>query len=1124
MNDHLSNQARHLLRHFFKGTMLVFGICLSLSSAAHRAIAQNRNAGEIKGTVLDSSGGVVPGVSVDARNTDTGVVTHTTTNANGLYDLPFVPTGPYSISFTKEGYSRSNENNIVLHVETVTVDGTLQVGAVSTQIEVDAADTTLLQTESSEVNLTLSSQALTELPNVGGDWKYMTALLPGVSAGRYENGTGGGLASTYYVSINGAQADQYSVLLDGGVSASIRTIDPGQTEPPLDAIAELNVSTALFGAESGNGASSFNVITKSGTNRFHGSLWERIQNDAFEAKPYQNPAKIAPLRWNQYGFTFGGPFLRNRLFFFDSYQRNPITLPGSGFYTVPEDAVRGIGTPNGDAVFDPNIYGTIYDPATETIVNGIKVRQPFPNNTIPAGRFDPVAINILNYFPRANEPYTNGNNYIFSASAPTLNQLHTYRMDYDLSKVNRISGSGNWSLQTYVNPYPGNPAGFFNYVQGSNNLVNQITDAWTISPSLLNELRFSVFHQDSSWTTPDTKVNSKLGLTNAPFDVFPHISISGGARTPYNVNGDLFSVIRDNTYSAADSLTWSRGKHSLKFGGEWNKSTDDFAWQQISAGNFNFSGVATSNPNLNTTTGTANVVGGSGIADFLLGETASFNNFVPIIPRLEIWNLQAYAQDSLKLLPNFTLNLGLRFLYQTGFSEVAGRFSNFEPTLLNPATGTPGAVAFGTQTLGKHMEGSKPFFQPRIGFAWNFKPTWNVRGGFGLYNLPWSANNYAPNSGNGYSAFGNVVAPTNSYEPALLLRNGAPSLTYPSAATLTPTSLNGSGVNYQPYDQPISYLSEYQFGVQHTIGGYLIDVAYVGTKGTHIAFTSDYTQIPRTQLGASTHPFSQYSNVTYLLSNGTSNYNAMQIQSKKQFKSGFNYQVTYTYAKSLDTGTGQGGIGAGAIDVYQNSYSPLANYGPSNSDLRHSFSGSALYELPIGKGKPFLNHTGPADALIGGWQVSTTFQSHTGTPQTVTVSGNMDASGRYSGGSLFANQTGSPKLSHQTQQQWFNVAAFQLPAPNTLGNESRNDVYGPHFNQVDFSAAKKFHIPKLGEGTYFEFKADAFNALNHPNLGLPNTVLGSGSTGVIPGGIGNANGAGSGSGMRALQFGGHIRF
>jgi hypothetical protein len=1100
---------------------LAICICILFFACGIAADAQNRNAAEIRGTVHDASGGAVQDVSVTAINNETGQMVQGKTNASGIYDFPYVPSGTYTVTFVKDGYGQVTRTNLLLTVAVVTVDADLRVGNTTAQVQVDASTAALLQSESPEINLTLSPDLLMELPNVGGNWQTMTELLPGVAPSAEATSHAAGQATGYWVSINGSQTGQSGYLLDGGVATNLRTINPGILVPPLDAIAEVNTSTALFGAESGNGTAIMNVITKGGTNQFHGAIWERVQNTAFEAKTFQASGPITPYHWNQYGFAVGGPVLRNRLFFFGSFQRNPTVGGASAFYTEPEDAVRGIGTPNGDAVFDPNVYGIIYDPATQQIVNGIKTRQPFPNNTIPVARISPIAANVMQYYPRANMPFSNGVNYSFPAISQSLTTLYTYRMDYDVSQTNRLLGSIIHAADDVNDAYPANPSGFLNLHEGLADIASQLTDVWSISPSLVNEARISGFHFNEPLSSPATNVMSKLGLQNAAEDVFPYINISGGPRSPSTLNNALFATYRDVMYEAGDSVTWSLGKHSLKFGGEWNRATDDFAWDSINSGNFNFTGVATINPNLNTTTGVANAVGGSGLADFLLGDVASWTNTIPIVTRLTVWNLQAYAQDSYKIQPNLTATLGLRFLHQAGMSELHGRYSNFEPNLINPATGTPGAVAFGSTTLGHTMEKGQNFFQPRLGVAWSFRPSWVLRGGFGLYNIQWSANNYSANLGIGYSAFGQAIAPTNSYEPAFNWQSGIPSMTYPTAANLTPSSLNGSSVNYQPYNSPIVYLAEYQVGLQHLIGGYMFDVAYVGTKGSNLAFWSSYTQIPLSQLGSSTHPFSQYSNVTYLLNNGTSNYNSLQIQSKKQFKNGFIYQATYTYAKSLDTGTGTGGVDAGSIDTYQNSYDPMANYGPTQGSLRHTFNGSAVYELPFGRNKPFLNSGILMDALFGGWQVSTAFQFHTGTPFTVVVGG-ADDSGRYSGGSWFPNQVGSGKLSNPKQHAWFNTADFQVPAPDTLGNERRNGVYGPGFSQIDLSAAKSFRLPKLGEGTFFEFKADAFNALNHPNLAIPNNTIY--STPALNEAAGSGSIAGAIGDMRKLQLAGHIRF
>ena len=410
---------------------------------------------------------------------------------------------------------------------------------------------------------------------------------------------------------------------------------------------------------------------------------------------------------------------------------------------------------------------------------------------------------------------------------------------------------------------------------------------------------------------------------------------------------------------------------------------------------------------------------------------------------------------------------------------------------------------------------------PRIGASWSPKPNWVVRVGYGLYNVPWTLNNYAGGVGNGYAAFNSATPPTNSFEPVFKFQDPSPNLTFPTNAALTPTLFNGQGVGYLPPNIPITYQDEHQVGVQHVIKGYLIDVAYVGTTTHHHFFLSDYTQIPQSQLGSSTHPLPQYSNVNYNLATGYGNYNSLQVQSKKQYNNGLTYQFTYTYAHKLDTGTGTGAIGAGQ-EIYQNAYSPSENYGPAANDIRHMFNGSVVYELPFGKGKAFLNSGTLLDEVVGGWQVSTAFQSHTGTPITPTVASEPFVnSGLYSGSAWYTNRTGSGRSSHHSLAQYYNVNDFAVPANNTLGNGHRDSVFGPGFTDIDLSAGKKFRIPKLGERASFEFKVDAFNALNHPNWGQPNgNIYGTPALNATNG----AGAIGSFGPMRNLQLEGHFRF
>ena len=853
------------------------------------------------------------------------------------------------------------------------------------------------------------------------------------------------------MAFNGGQTFQSNWLLDGGVALTAQASDPQNIQPPLDSIAEINVNTGNFGAESGNGTSILHVITKGGSNQFHGAVWERIQNDYFQAKPYgfgQTLGKNPPLRWNQYGFNLGGPFLKDRLFFFGSYQRQKFGTPASYLQFVPTaDEQQGI--------FDPTIFGTIFDPATtrQTGVdesgNPTYARDPFPTlpdgsgrQYIPANRQDPTALAIAKYFPSPNMPLSNGSNSRFVESAPSVYNLYNYRVDSDINQNNRLIASGMYAQTIYQNPYPGpsSDPGFFNYSIKNNQVLGQLTDVWTLASNKVNEARFAAVHLIFTASAPDTQpgIASKLGLVNTPFDTFPHVSI-GGPLSPITsngnggLNGDLTALQLLNTWTASDTFSWTEGKHTMKFGGEWDYSTTVFQWQQINSGNFSFAGIATKDPQLG---------GGVGYADFLLGAVQHWDNNIPIRPRATYWTGQAYAQDNYKALPNLTLNLGLRFLYQTGFREEHNRIAQFEPYLVNPdAGGALGAIGYAGINIPKAIEKSQPFFMPRVGFSWTPKPSWVVRGGFGLYTFQYSANNYTTGLGQGYSAQGALTS-SDGLTPIFSLKDGPPNLVYPTAATLTPGLLNGQDVGYQPYNTPISYMSQYQFGFQHQIGSYVIDIAYVGTKGTHVGFATDHTQRPI--LGAiHPHPFLQYDSVVYNDYIGTSNYNSVQVQGKKQYKNGLSYQVSYTYAKNLDTGTGQGGVGATGPDIYQNSYNPLANYGPSANDLRHVFNGSIVYELPFGKNRAFLNQGGIVDALIGGWQVSTAFQAHSGTPFTpVAATDNRHA---YKGGASFVNRVGKGTLSHRSITKWFNYDDFTLPVINTFGVEGGTSYTGPTF-------------------------------------------------------------------------------
>jgi hypothetical protein len=378
------------------GGLRILGIALlAILLSVAQAAGQSRQSGEIRGTVTDSTGAVIPGVVITIKNLSTGVVQQTTTDGTGLYDAPSVPVGQYSVSFAKEGFKQFVRSDVNLRLETITLNAQLEVGA-TTQFVTVTAPVALVQTENPEQNTELSTVAVRELPNVGASWYNLLALIPGVNQGGAAGGYGGAYGSN--VGVNGMGGLNSNWQVDGGRAFLVMDANPDWMQPPLDDIQEIKMSTANFGAEYGNGTSVFNVITKSGTNHFHGDLFEYVENDKFDARNFFTIGPKTPLRWNKFGGSIGGPIKRDKLFFHFNYQQNTNINDIASYATFPTPAMR-VGQ------FTDPAFQTIYDPATLTEVNGNYVNQPFPNNTIPQSRFDPVAARIMANFPLPNLPF-----------------------------------------------------------------------------------------------------------------------------------------------------------------------------------------------------------------------------------------------------------------------------------------------------------------------------------------------------------------------------------------------------------------------------------------------------------------------------------------------------------------------------------------------------------------------------------------------------------------------------------------------------------------------------------------------------------------------------------------------
>jgi hypothetical protein len=1071
----MMNNPAPSIRAFGVAGITLLAIFLSVGQAD----AQSRQSGEIRGTVTDPSGAVVPGAVVTITDIATGVVQRETTDAAGLYDAPSVPVGEYTVTFAKEGFKRFVRSNVVMRMQTIRLNAKLQVGATSQSITV-SAPVPLVQTESPQQSTTLNTTAVRDLPNVGASWYNLLALLPGVNQGGSSLTYGG--ASGSNAGVNGMGGLNSNWQVDGGRAFLVEDINPDWMQPPLDDIAEVDMVTANFGAEYGNGTSVFDVITKSGTNQFHGDLFEYFENDALDARNYFATSKL-PLRWNKFGGSVGGPIKHNKLFFYFNYQQNTNIMDIPSFATFPTAAMRA-----GD--FTNPAFQTIYDPATLTEVNGSYTNQPFPGNEIPQSRFDPVDARIMANFPLPNLPGLY-NNFYWVDRQTEPGKWYNTKIDYDISPSQRLTG--NLEIVPAGLGYPAADPLIDNDGWDIKEYQSEITDVWTISPSLVGEFRISLAREHGLYSTVNYGQGwpAKLGLNNPVSNMFPYTTIEGTLSTSIGTSGEGLDT--EVGYGPAADFTWVKGRHIIKWGGEvtkdWYNSNSD------QEGDFDFDGIFTRNPSISTSTG-------EGFADFLLGLPDTWS--VDAVPTTgeRMWTAQPFVQDEYKIRPDLTLSGGLRWVIQSGYSEAFGRVSNFDPTLINTATGMPGAMTYGGSLENTHYR----FFAPRLGVAWAPKNNWSIRAGYGIYSILWSQFNYGNNVAQGWGITGYETS-SNLITPIFTMEQGPPPALYPTNATRTNAFLNGQSVGYNPLNMPMAYSQQYRFDVQHQLkGGLLLDAAYVGSRSLHLPGSGnwrDFNQVPENLLGPGNaqleRPYPQFETISDYAGVDYGDYAAFQFTAKEYMGHGLMFAANYAWSHALDTMDANGGTGAPAM--WQDAYTPSADYGSAAVDERNMLNGEFIYRLPVGQGRRFLNRSGWGNAILGGWEVSSMFTARDGYPFTPYM-GTANLSGALSG-TWRPNRVATGTAPNPNINEWFNPAAFVEPAPYTFGNSGRDILYGPPFHDMDFALSKRFPIRKLSEGAYLAFKAETYDTFNSPNFNLPEATIGVAGAGTIDNALDN---------------------
>lgn len=1171
-------------------------LILILGSGA--GLAQSINAGDIRGTVTDSTGALIPGVTVTVLNVDTGIVKTFVTNNDGLYDTSSIVPGHYKLTFSKAGFEELVRGPVTLQVGFSTVNAQLKVGSTTAEVTV-TTDVPLLTTESGDQSATLDSKAMEQLPQTGQDWENFMILMPGATG--VPGGSQGASNPGQVVSVNGSLP--YNNIIADGAST---TLSHSQNANPtiFQDTAELQVSLSSFSAQYGVGGAIINQISKGGTSQFHGSAYDFLQNNYFNAASYNfgAPATVPFLRYNDFGGNIGGPVdiplmnLKRKAFFFFGYDQ--IVDHGSASNStnsIPSTSEMG-------GVFTGEL--PIYDPTTQTIAydpqgNPYPVRQSFQSeygsNAIPSGLIDAVAKNFEQFYPTPTNHISGGefitgtvgsdgeiqNNFYSTVPQSTPYRKYFGRLDYDITPNNRLTMSDTQSDTPVVYPsaVTACPIGCQSGDVDNNNA--QVTDVWNISNKTINELRVGYTWQGNFFA--DLALGkgyaAKLGWQFAKADDFPAIQFY---RTyPYAwIDPESNAVYKEHVFDPSDVVTMIHGKHILHFGGEMLIYRDDStAWGNTNAGTLGFGGGYTEEWDHtacgpNAYAGQMCPDGNTGLeyADFLLGLSSNWSASISPEYGARFKSPQFFVQDDYKVRPNLTVNIGLRYQFNTGWSEIRGNEASFDPLVPNPASYTPpgssspetgllGAYWFGTT----HANGRKNLIAgvyntwlPRVGASWQPKPNMTVRGAFGLYAYNWSLDNYGGNNtssgfGAAVSTSGNDSDQTNGITPLVKLDgNGTvygttTPLPYKAGSTAA-NAYNGQGVAFISYHVPVPRMMEWNFGLQRQFGSnFMAEASWVGSHGANLIFNTDINAIPQQFLGPNDvaqgyRPYPLFQGITGSSNNGISNYNSLQISVTKRMSHSFSYSASYVWSHMLDSQDSSGWGSREGPQNWQIANDVKANYSNSNFDVRHALKGYVVYTLPFGHGQRYLNNSEVLDEIVGGWQLSGTAVEMSGQPFSVFAS---SSNSYQQAGSVFPNW--NPGVSWKPQHrsarcetsgaggcvnQWYNPAAFTEPANGTFGNVRRNALYGPGINQVNLSGGKVVSVP--WENIKLELRVDATNALNHASFGSPTGTLGGAIAPGDPYSFGkNSLGTGSGSteqitgttvGGRTVQFGAKLTF
>jgi outer membrane receptor protein involved in Fe transport len=1069
---------------------------------------------QLTGLITDRTNAAVQGAEITVTNQATGGERRVQSNEAGIYTVPFLSPGNYTVTVSKQGFRQLKREAVRLEVnQTARLDFSLELGAVTETVNVTAS-TPLIESDTSAIGQVVETKAIEDLPLNGRNFVQLAILGPGVV------GVGFGARGTIMsgnrpddlrpgseLFANGNREGSNNFLFDGADNNERLTLSI-VLRPSVEAVREFKIQTSLFAADQGrNAGATVNVISKSGSNEWHGSLYEFLRNDKLDARNYfalGNAPKPA-FRQNQFGGSFGGKIVPNKLFFFGNYEGFRRRLERTFVNTVPTPEVR-VG--NFSGVRD------IFDPLTTRAQAGTPtgfVRDPFANRQIPAARFDAVTRKLINAYPMPQRAGLVANQTTNPKDKQRWNQGDV-RIDWNWNEKNNVFG--RFSRQDTVTTRPSTFAPVNLDGVGAVSLGNEDTFAgdsslksynsvltWihTFTPTLIMDAKMGfnrfnlLFLQEGA--TVGAQLGEKLGVRGSnqgPLsDGIPIFSPAAYTGIGQTRSLPIFRI--ENTFHPRVDFTNLRGPHSLKFGLEARRRQITQYQTNRGNGRFNFARTFSDNPNATANTGDA-------MASFLLGTASTIEqDFTLVFPGFRQTEWALYFQNDWKVNDRLTLNLGIRYEYDTPVVEVANRQTNFDVV-----TGKLLIAGFNTDAA-TGVKADRNNLAPRFGFAYRLRGGTVIRGGMGLfYNPAGSENVYMRR--HRQLPFGPINAEDiNQFNPnPRRVQDGLrpiPNLEFNSVANNPEGGMLSVVPNFRS-----GYTPQYSFQIQQPLPRDLVfKVGFVGNLGRRLDTTHDFNQpAPGPGAPGPRRPLIQIAprvvGVTYMTSDGLSNYNSLQASLERRFANGAGFLTAYTWSHAIDNVANAFG-GADNGPLPQDRRCRNCDRGNSGFDIRHRLTHSMNYSLPFGKGRKFNIGNKAVDGILGGWDTNLIFTSQTGLPFTPVLATSVSNAG----GSR-PNRMKVGTRSNPDPFLWFDTsfnspdAAWGVPAQFTFGNSARNVLYGPGRINFDWSVFKDFSFTERWK---LQFRTEIFNLFNTPQFDLPNPSIGNPNAGRITSIVGN---------------------